>query len=280
MRRIALLAMTGVLLAALTGCGNSANAANTEYIYGQIDSVSGNDIVLLLADYHENADSGSADAGQEKPSDDSDSEKTKRQRPENGEMPEGFDPSQFGGQMPGGFSRSKDGGESEDSGSERKRPDKGNMPEGFDPENFDPSQFGGQMPGGFSRSKDGGESENSGSERKRPDKGNMPEGFDPENFDPSQFGGQMPGGFSRSKDGEGAEGADTSKTGRKKSGNSKYTLTGEQEELRIPVGTTVTTAAGVETNFDVLKPGDYIKCSVETDSDGNTVITAVQIMEA
>ena len=234
MRRIALLAMTGVLLAALTGCGNSANAANTEYIYGQIDSVSGNDIVLLLADYHENADSGSADAGQEKPSDDSDSEKTKRQRPENGEMPEGFDPSQFGGQMPGGFSRSKDGGESEDSGSERKRPDKGNMPEGFDPENFDPSQFG----------------------------------------------GQMPGGFSRSKDGEGAEGADTSKTGRKKSGNSKYTLTGEQEELRIPVGTTVTTAAGVETNFDVLKPGDYIKCSVETDSDGNTVITAVQIMEA
>ena len=229
MKKIALLALSGVLLASCTGCGNSANAANTEYIYGQIDSVSGNDIVLLLADYHENADSGSADAGQEKPSDDSGSEKTKRQRPENGEMPEGFDPSQFGGQMPGGFSRSKDGGEPEDSGSERKRPDMGNMPEGFDP-----SQFGGQMPEGFSK----------------PENGDMPEN------------------------------SDASKFSRRSSGSSKYTLTGEQEELRIPVGTTGTTAAGVEPDLDVLEAGDYIKCSVETDSDGNTVITAVQIMEA
>ena len=45
-------------------------------------------------------------AGKEKTAEDSGSEKTKRQRPENGEMPEGFDPSQFGGNMPVGSSRS------------------------------------------------------------------------------------------------------------------------------------------------------------------------------
>ena len=116
MKKLILLALSGVLLASLSGCG-SAKAADADYIYGQIDSVSGNDIVLLLADYHENAESG--DAGKEKTAEDSGSEKTKRQRPENGEMPEGFDPSKFSGEMP---------------------------------EGFDPSQFGGKMPGGSSRS--------------------------------------------------------------------------------------------------------------------------------
>ena len=215
MKKLILLALSGVLLASLSGCG-SAKAADADYIYGQIDSVSGNDIVLLLADYHENAESG--DAGKEKTAEDSGSEKTKRQRPENGEMPEGFDPSQFGGKMPGGSSRSG-GGDSEDSSSEKKR--------------------------------------------QRPENGEMPEGFDP-----SQFGGEMPEGF------------DASEFSKRRSGSSKYTLTGEQEELRIPVGTSVTTAAGVETDFEALKPGDYIKCSIETDSDGQTVVTSVQIMEA
>ena len=215
MKKLILLALSGVLLASLSGCG-SAKAADADYIYGQIDSVSGNDIVLLLADYHENAESG--DAGKEKTAEDSGSEKTKRQRPENGEMPEGFDPSQFGGKMPGGSSRSGSG-DSEDSGSEKKR--------------------------------------------QRPENGEMPEGFDP-----SQFGGEMPEGF------------DASEFSKRRSGSSKYTLTGEQEELRIPVGTSVTTAAGVETDFEALKPGDYIKCSIETDSDGQTVVTSVQIMEA
>lgn len=210
MKRIALLAMAGVLLASVTGCGSSAQAADAEYIYGQIDSVSGNDIVLLLADYHEDAGSGSADAGKEKPS--------------------------------------------EDSGSERKRPDKGKMPE-----DFDPSQFSGEKPEGFSK----------------PENGEMPE-----NFDPSQYGGKMPKRSSESEDSEAPKDSDASKSSHRRSGSSKYTLTGEQEELRIPVGTTVTTAAGVETDFDVLKSGDYIRCSVETDSDGKTVVTSVQIMEA
>ena len=284
MKKIVLLALSGVLLASVTACGSGAQAADADYIYGQIDSVSGNDIVLLLADYHEDAgtdqeaDSKSAKKSEKsgKKSEESGSEQ-KRQRPENGEMPEGFDPSQFSGKMPGGSSRSKDGGESEGSGSERKKPENGEMPEGFDP-----SQFSGKMSGGSSRSKDGGDSEGSGSEgseRKRPDKGDMPEDFDPENFDPSQFSGKMPERSSDSEDGEASKDFDASKFSSRRSGSSKYTLTGEQEELRIPVGTTVTTAAGVETDFDVLKAGDYIRCSIETDSSGQTVITSVQIME-
>ena len=291
MKKLVLLALSGVLLASCTGCGSSAQAADADYIYGQIDSVSGNDIVLLLADYHEDADSGSDEAGKEKSSDDSGSE---RKKPDKGNMPEGFnpenfDPSQFSGEKPEGFSKPENGempegfdpskisrgsrseGDSEESGSEgseQKRPDKGEMPEGFDPSKFSRSGKG------------DGESEDSGSERKRPDKGDMPEGFDPDNFDPSQFGGKMPGRSSESEDGETAKDSDASKSSHRRAGISKYTLTGEQEELRIPVGTTVTTAAGVETDFDVLKPGDYIRCTVETDSDGQTVITSVQIMEA
>lgn len=195
MKKLVLLALSGVLLASCTGCGSSAQAADADYIYGQIDSVSGNDIVLLLADYHEDADSGSDDAGKEKTSDDSGSE---RKKPDKSNMPEGFDPenfdpSQFSGEKPEGFSGempegfdsskfsrgSRSEGDSEESGSEgseRKRPDKGDIPEGFDPEKFD-----GKMPEGFSR----------------PENGEMPE-----DFDPSQFSGKMPAGsFSQTNGG-------------------------------------------------------------------------------
>ena len=261
MKKLLVFAAAAALLASLTACGNTANAADGDYIYGQIDSVSGNDVVLMLADYNENADSGDAD-----PAEDSGSEKSagdsKRERPEGfdpSNMPEGFDKSNFSGEKPEGF-------------------DPSNMPEGFDKSNFS-----GEKPEGFSRSKRSDdetdtESGESRSERKKPenfDFSNMPEGFEkPEN-------GEMPEGFEKPADGEMPEGFDRSKFGgRSKSGSSsRYTLTGEQEELRIAVGTTVTTALGVETDFDVLKAGDLVKCTVEKDSDGNDVITAVWIME-
>jgi len=285
MKRFLTLAMAAAVLTSLTACGNTAEATGADTIYGQIDSVSGNDIVLLLANYNENADIESTESA----ADDtaySGSGETKRERPsgfsrpDNGEMPEGFDPSQFSGKMPEdfdpsdlpeGFDKSKFGGRSkkdstdesgsEESGSGRKRP-----------ENFDPSQFSGKMPEGFDPSNFSGE---------------MPEGFDPSNFsgempegfDPSKFSGERPENFDSANM---PEGFDRSKFGgsRSKSGkNSKYTLTGEQEELRVSVGTTVTTALGVETNFEVLKSGDMIQCTVEKDSDGNSVITAIKILE-
>ena len=277
MKKLIAAALLTAMLASLASCGKNAKAADTEYIYGKIDSVSGNDIVLLLADYNEDAEStDSADKVEKKSSDDETNDsKSERKRPsrsdddegsrsfkmpENGEMPEGFDPEQFSGKMPGGFGKSEDG----ESSGNFKKPENGEMPEGFDPE-----QFSGKMPGGFGKSEDG----DSSGGFKKPENGEMPEGFDPE-----KFNGKMPEGFSRSGDGEKTKDFSRSKN-RENSGSSKYTLTGEQAELRIPVGTTVTTSLGVKTDFDVLSAGDIIKCSVEKDSSGNDVVTEVWIME-
>jgi hypothetical protein len=234
MKKFMTLLILGAMLASLTACGNAADAAvqtdnavrsdtsaasadaDAVYIYGQIDSISGNDIVLLLADYHEeeNSDEENEQTGQE---DNADGERSGKHRGDfKGEKPEGFT-----------------------------RPENGEMPEGFDPEKF----------------KDG----------------EMPEGFDPEQFKD----GEKPEGFTRPENGEKPEGFDKEKFSGKRpgSGNSKYTLTGEQQELRIPVGTTVTTSLGVETDFEVLTAGDIIKCSVAKDIDGQEIVTAVWIME-
>ena len=280
MRKLVAAALLTAMLASLASCGKNAKAADIEYIYGKIDSVSGNDVVLLLADYNENAEPSDAEdkadrKSSDDESDDSGSEKKRFSRsesgdgsrsfkmPENGEMPEGFDPEKFSGEMPEGFDpesfsgkmpgrsgKSDDDGESSKS---FKKPENGEMPEGFDPE-----KFSGEMPEGFDPEKFSGE---------------MPEGFDPE-----KFGGEMPEGFSRSGGGEKSKSFSRSK-GREGSGSSKYTLTGEEEALRIPVGTTVTTSLGVKTDFDALNAGDIIKCSVEKDSSGNDFVTEVWIME-
>ena len=254
MKKLVAAALLTAMLASLASCGKNAKAADIEYIYGKIDSVSGNDVVLLLADYNENAEFSDAEDKADRKSsddetDDSGSEKKRFSRsesgdgsrsfkmPENGEMPEGFDPEKFSGEMP---------------------------------EGFDPESFGGKMPGRSGKSDDDGESSKS---FKKPENGEMPEGFDPE-----KFGGEMPEGFSRSGGGEKSKSFSRSK-GREVSGSSKYTLTGEEEALRIPVGTTVTTSLGVKTDFDALSAGDIIKCSVEKDSSGNDVVTEVWIME-
>jgi hypothetical protein len=239
MKKLVAAALMLTMMASLASCGKSTNAADAEYIYGKIDSVSGNDVVLLLADYNENADENSAEETDEessksKRSEKSDGEKSKKfSKPEDGEMPEGFDPSKFGGEKPEGFSK----------------PEDGEMPEGFDP-----SKFSGEKPEGFSK----------------PEDGEMPEGFDP-----SKFGGERPEGSGKSKD---DKKSDSKKTDKNRP-NSKYTLTGEQEELRIPVGTTVTTVLGVKTDFDALSAGNIIKCSVEKNSDGQDIVTEVWIME-
>ena len=199
MKKFMTLLILSAMLTSATACGKTADAAaepstDAAYIYGQIDSISGNDVVLLLADYkeEENSDVEADDGNEDNAQEDNDAERSDRKRPDfKGEKPEGFDPEKF-----------KDGG----------------MPEGSDPEKF----------------KDG----------------EMPEGFDPSKF-----------------------------KGGNRSENSKYTLTGEQKDVRIPVGTKVTTALGVETDFEVLTTGDIIKCSVMTDSSGQEIVTAVWIME-
>lgn len=242
MKKLVAAALLTAMISSLASCGKNASAVDTEYIYGKIDSVSGNDIVLLLADYNEDAD---ASETKDKKSSDSetDDSKSERKKP----------------------SRSEDG----DGSGSFKKPEKGEMPEDFDPE-----QFKGKMPGGFSKSDDD-DSDGEGSKSfKKPEKGEMPEGFDPENFS-----GEMPDGFDPEKfSGEKQKSGSRSKS-REGSGSSTYTLTGEQEELRIPVGTTVTTSLGVKTDFDALSAGDIIKCSIEKGSDGKEVVTEVWIME-
>ena len=237
MKKFIAAAVIAAMLASLSACGQTEEPENAEYIYGKIDSVSGNDIVLLLADYNEESDSEKADGGEEtdeksseNAEESSGSKKKSRSfsKPENGEMPEGFDPSKFGGERPERSDKSSDGESTEStdsSGSKKKsrsfpKPENGEMPEGFDP-----SKFGGEKPE---------RSDNSGSGTK-----------------PRSSGKQ----------------------------NSRYTLTGEQEELRIPVGVTVITSLGVKTDFDALSAGDMIKCSIEKNSDGSDVVTEVWILE-
>ncbi|MCR4646603.1 MAG: hypothetical protein K5695_14545 [Oscillospiraceae bacterium] len=224
MKKLIALALLGAMLISATACGKSAEAAEDNCIYGQIESISGNDIVIRVAEYNE-----------EEAQDDAQAEDAPAEGKDSGKRPD------FKGEKPEGFSRP-------DKGERPERPENGEMPEGFDPENlpegFDPSKFkDGEKPEGFSR----------------PDNGEMPESFDPENlpegFDPSKFGGKRPGG------------------------SSKYNITDEEKEVRIPVGTSVTTAQGVETDFSVLAAGDIIKCSIAVDKDGNETVTAVWIME-
>ena len=256
-------ALITAMFASLASCGKSSKAADTNYIYGKIDSISGNDVVLLLAE--ENTDNTGAENDEEdtgtseKKSSGKHSGRNKGEkpegftRPENGEMPSGFDPENFKGEMPEGFTR----------------PENGEMPSGFDPENFKgekPEGFtrpeNGEMPSGFVPENFKGEMPEGFT---RPENGEMPSGFDPENFK-----GEKLEGFSRPENGEKPE---------RGGNNSKYTLTGEQEEVRIPVGTDVTTSDGVKTDFDALKAGNIIKCSVEKDSDGKDVVKEVWIVE-
>ncbi|MBR6044481.1 MAG: hypothetical protein IKP47_02480 [Ruminococcus sp.] len=261
-KRIIAAALASLMMFSLVSCANKEDQ-DDGCIYGKISSVDGNDIVIQLAEYSESTDTEAESDTDSKPEDDTSrsGKSGKRSRPQNGEMPEGFDPSQFGnlpegfdGSLPDDFDPEQFRGRGSDNSDGSSRSSRRQMPE-----NFDPEQFDGSLPEGFDPSQFG----------------NMPEGFDPEqfdgslteDFDPSQFGGRMPGG--RSGGG--------SKTISGESGS--YTLTGEQKELRIPVGVTVTTSSGVKTGFDALKSGDIIKVKTEKDSDGNEVVTEVWIME-
>ena len=125
-------------------------------------------------------------------------------------------------------------------------------------------------------------SQNRGNKGNRPqggfDRENMPEGFDPENMPEGGFDREnMPEGFDPENMPEGGFDRENSKA--PQSNVKGYTFTGEEQQIRIPVGATVTTALGVETDFDVLKTGDMIKYTTKKDDDGNEVITAVWIVE-
>ena len=232
MKKIISAVLVLAMAVSMAACGDSSKADESgDYIYGEVQSISGNDVVIKVAKENEGKDN-SDDASE---SDDTSSSDKKRSRGDfnpgdfSGSMPEGFDPEQFKGKRPG----SDNSDNSDNSGSsKRARPDMSNLPD-----DFDPSQFG-----------------------------SMPDGFDPKNFD-----GSMPEEMSR------PDGASRKSRSGKSSG--KYTVTDEEQELRIPVGTNVTTSSGVKTSFDSIAKGDIIKCSVEKGDDGKYTVKEVWIME-
>lgn len=193
MKKIIAAALALVMITSLASCGSKSDSDDDENcIYGQIESVSGNDVVLQIAEYNEKADVSSGDDS------DSGSDSSGSRRPKGDFKPEDFD---------------------------------GSMPDGFDPE-----KFAGKRPS----SDDPDNSDSSGSKKRA-----RPEGM------PKQGGSK----------------------------NSKYTLTGEKKEIRIPVGVTVTTSSGVKSSFDALKKGNLIKISYEKDESGSETVKEVQIME-
>ena len=245
MKKIISAVLVLAMAVSMAACGDSSKADESgDYIYGEVQSISVNDVVIKVAKENEGKDN-SDDASE---SDDTSSSDKKRSRGDfnpgdfSGSMPEGFDPKNFDG----------------------------SMPEGFDPE-----QFKGKRPG----SDNSDNSDNSGSsKRARPDMSNLPDDFDPsklgsmpDGFDPKNFDGSMPEGMSR------PDGASRKSRSGKSSG--KYTVTDEEQELRIPVGTNVTTSSGVKTSFDSIAKGDIIKCSVEKGDDGKYTVKEVWIME-
>lgn len=249
MKRILAAAISAVMVLSMSACTNKDDSSEEGCIYGKITSIEGNDVTLSLVELSDKKSSDSDSSSRS--SDSTDSGKSERSgRPQKGEMPEGFDPEN----MPEGFDPEQFGGRSnrsddtdsaenldsaDSSESSRKRPS-GELPEGVDPEN---------LPEGF-------------------DKSNMPEGFDPENLPEGFDKDNMPGSFKKSGDNDKSKSDD----------NGGYTLTGEEKELRIPVGVTVTTSSGVKTSFDSLSEGDIIKVKIEEDSDGNETVTEVSVV--
>lgn len=262
MKKIISAVLILAMAASMAACGDSSKAEEGKnIIYGQIESISGNDVVIELATQNEKSDKSSDDASS---SDESSGSKRKRGNfnPEDfsGSMPDGFDPKNFDGSLPDGF---------------------------------DPQQFKGKRPGSSDESGSTNDSDNSGSKRSRPDMSGMPKDFDPsqmgsmpDGFDPKNFDGSMPDGFDfKNFDGSMPEGmsrpdgAGRSRKSASSKSSGNYTLTGEKQELRIPVGTSVTTSSGVKSNFDALKKGDIIKCSVEKNDDGTYNVKEVWIMD-
>ena len=237
MKKIISAVLIIAMAASMAACGDSTKADESgDLIYGEVQSISGNDVVIHVAKYNEDKDDSDDASESDDTGSSSDSKRSKgdfKPGSFDGSMPEGFDPKNFDG----------------------------SMPEGFDPE-----QFKGKRPGGSDNSDDPENSGSSKSKRQRPDMSNLPDDFDPKNFD-----GSMPEGMSR-PDGAGRKSKSSKSSG-------KFTVTDEEQELRIPVGTNVTTSSGVKTSFDKIAKGDIIKCSVEKGDDGKYTVKEVWIMD-
>lgn len=211
MRKMICLCITGILM--LSGCGKNAQAGtgaaegtvlkeNQEIVYGQIETIAGNDMTIALAEAEETEVQGKAPSqGTEKTT----STDKEGQEPDMGSMPDM-------GEMPSGGD--------------------GSFPEGI------PSQGG--MPG--QAHEDGEQSDSQGKKDTQ-----------------------------EREDTRENEEQDTQKV-------TTYALTGETKNMRIPVGTTVTTSLGTTTTFSRLAAGDMVKLVVQKENDKDEIIVGIWIV--
>ena len=77
MKKLIAAALAVVMIVAQTSCSKKSDKDDNEYIYGQIESVSGNDVTLEIVNYNEKSDDSESDDT----SDSDNSGSSKRSRP-------------------------------------------------------------------------------------------------------------------------------------------------------------------------------------------------------
>ncbi len=101
-------------------------------------------------------------------------------------------------------------------------------------------------------------------------------------------GGEMPAGTDstdRSQQGEMTENASSDEATETSDAQSQPAMSpnmqsqGESVTAQIPVGTTVHTTTGTTTTFSRLRSGDFIKILLDTDADGDQVISEIWMLQ-
>ncbi len=236
MKKLLSAALAFAMIFAQTSCSEQKDQDKHNYIYGQIESVSGNDVLLSLAQPKEKSDRSESDDT----SGSADVESSASKRSKNRSNTSGGEPAQ---------------------GDDSQRPTGRKKKATADSSSSDSSSSD-------SSSSDSSSSDSSSSDGNAARKSRRSSEQDTDSSD---------------SDTSASERSDSAaaKQKQKKSAvkSSSFTLTGEKKQIRIPAGVTVTTANGVDTTFDALSVGDFIRCSVQKDSDGNEVVTQVKVMQ-
>lgn len=231
MKKLLSAALAFAMILAQTSCSEQKDQDKHNYIYGQIESVSGNDVLLSLAQPKEKSDRSESDDT----SGSADVESSASKRSKNRSNTSGGEPAQ---------------------GDDSQRPTGRKKKATADSSSSDSS------------SSDSSSSDSSSSDGNAARKSRRSSEQDTDSSDSDT---------SASERSDSAAAKQKQKQSAAKS--SSFTLTGEKKQIRIPAGVTVTTANGVDTTFDALSEGDFIRCSVQKDSDGNEVVTQVKVMQ-
>lgn len=114
-----------------------------------------------------------------------------------------------------------------------------------------------------------------------PSGGEMPSGQEPPSGGEMPSGGNMPSDGNMPSGGEMPSGGDMLSGGNMPSGTDSTdgAQQGESVTAQIPVGTTVHTTTDTTTTFSRLRSGDFIKILLDTDADGDQVISEIWMLQ-